>query len=62
MNSVGEEDVDEAGDRDEARGDMGVGGGGDDKCENDSDTGVAGEFMGGKCIMVEGIGGGTLYI
>ena len=46
MNSVGEEDVDEAGDRDEARGDMGVGGGGDDKCENDSDTGVAGEFMG----------------
>lgn len=62
MKSVGEEDVDEAGDRDDARGDMGVGGGGEDKCENDSDTGVAGEFMGGKGIMAEGIGGGTLYI
>ena len=59
MKSVGDEDVDEEGDTDEARGGMGVKGGGEDKCENDSDTGVAGEFMGGKGIMAEGIGGGT---
>ena len=41
---------------------MGVrGGGGEDGCENARDTGVAGEFIGGKGSMAV-VGGGTLYI
>ena len=59
---MGDEDVDEAGDNDEAGGDMGVGGGGEERCEKARDTGVAGEGIGGKGIMAGGIGGGTLYI